>query len=353
MSGTRGSAPLRVLMLLLGLAIMGGALVYTFGYIVWPGEIGVRQITFGPAQGFSKVGLKPGYHWSVPWYSSIHKVPQTLQSLDLHRDQDLYPESVGALEVQTTDGSSVDVDITVLYRFFPDSVMNEDGTMVHGGPADLLLRVGYAGDWLEHIQTAVINELKKSLGRLSTEQFYRPDLREPQVARALDELRKRLSVDGIRVESILVKRYTYTEERIDREIFEKNLQDQEERLNIAASQLSQARAELEQVAADWDAQIKTLEVTGEREVRVIESEADRYQREKRAEGDLLVAKAKAEVDRLKATALARSKGASVYIARETVPVIGALRGGLVTGIDPFDLEAWMDRFGADTAGGNK
>lgn len=318
---------------------------YTFGYVVRPGQMGVRQITFGPTQGFSSEGLSPGYHWSIPFYSKIHFIPQTIQILNLHRDRQKYRRSPGALEVQTTDGSSVDVDVTVLYHYFSGP------TEKHGGPSDLLQRVGLSKDWFAHVQIAAINELKKALGRLSTSEFYKPDLREKQVTNALKEMNKRLAPDGIAVDAALLRRYTYTEQRIDRAIFEKNLQNQEERYNEAASKLAKAKADLEKVAAEWDAKIKTLRVNGDAQVRVIRSEADLYERDQRAQGDLLVAQSIAKVDRLKASSYAETKGSDVFVARELAPLLSSLKGGVVTDVDPYNLDDWVDKLGVQ--GGKK
>jgi hypothetical protein len=312
-----------------------------FGYVVSPGQMGVRQVTLGPMQGFSKRGLTPGYHWSIPLYSKIHFIPSTLQQLHLHRDSRQYPDSPGSLEVQTTDGSSVDVDLSIWYYFYPDS------STEHGGPAELLKQVGYAPDWQAHIQTAVINELKKALGRLSTSQFYNPELREAEVASAKAEMNRRLKEDGIGIEAVLLRRYTYTEQRIDRAIFEKNLQDQEEALNAAASRLAEARAALEKVSANWDAKIKTLQVQAENKIRVIRSEADLYQKERNAQGDLSVAEATAQVERKKAGVLASTKGAEVFVARELAPLLASLKGGLIDQLDPYDLESWVERLGVE------
>lgn len=73
-----------VLILILGIGIISVA--YTFGKVVYPGYMGVRQITIGPSQGYSKDGLVPGYHWDMPFYSKIHILPTTVQEMHLHRN---------------------------------------------------------------------------------------------------------------------------------------------------------------------------------------------------------------------------------------------------------------------------
>lgn len=330
------SSLLTVSLILIGIFFV---LVYTFGYVVKPGDIGVRQITIGPQQGFSRTGLKPGYHWSVPLYSKIHFIPKTLQQLHLHRNTKVYPQSEGSLEVQTTDGSSVNVDISVWYFFYPET------TAEHGGPAELLKQVGFAQDWKGHIHTAVTNELKKSLGRLSTSQFYNPQLREREITRAKKQINDRLQKDGIGIEAVLLRRYTYSEERIDRAIFEKNLQDQEEALNAASGRLAEARAALEKVAANWDAKIKSLRVESDTRVLVIQSEADLYEKKKKAEADFLVAKATADIEKMKSEILAKNAGAEVFVARELAPLLSSLKGGLIDELDPYNLEDWVERLG--------
>ncbi|HMO02910.1 MAG TPA: SPFH domain-containing protein [Oligoflexia bacterium] len=334
--------------LLLFLVIfIGGILIlaYTFGEIVRPGQMGIRQITFGPSQGFSNEGLSPGYHWSVPFYSKIHIIPRTVQTINLERadgethNRDRVRDSV---EIQTTDGSGVKADITLLYRFYAERSAD------HGGPAELIRGLGIDSHrWTQSIETSAINELRKALGRLSTSQFYDPALREAAIIDSQREINKRLSPYGIGVEAVLLRRYTYTEERIDTAIFQKNLQDQEERLNNAASLLAQAKAELEKVAAEWDAKIKTLKVEGDNKARVIRSEGELYRREKIAAGDLLLAEARAEIDRQRAAALAQTKGAESYLGRELAPLLTSLRGGVIGQIDPYDLEGWLKKLGVN------
>jgi regulator of protease activity HflC (stomatin/prohibitin superfamily) len=325
---------------LLLIGLLGTIVVsYMFGQIVPPGTMGVRQITFGPYRGFSKEALHPGYHWSVPFYSTVHLVPQTIQTLTLDRHSMVRGHG-GAVEVQTTDGSSVDVDISILSSFYSNQ------TAEHGGPADLIQRIGVSeGAWRDRLRTACVNELRKFLGRLSTSEFYDPAKRESAIADTNKALNSRLAEFGIRVEAILLRRYTYSEERIDTAIFQKNLQDQEERLNEASSRFSQAKADLEKVSAEWDAKIKTLEVEGQNKARVTHSEADLYETQKRANADFLIAKAKADVDKLKAEALSKSAGAQVYVGKQLAPLLGSLKGGLLGELDPYDLNAWLAKFG--------
>lgn len=330
----------KFLLILIFLLIIGViSLSYVFGKVVYPGYMGVRQITLGPSQGYTENGLRPGYHWDLPFYSKIHVLPATVEIMNLHRNRKKYPDTVGTLEVQTTDGSSVDVDVTILYRYF------QDKTNSNGGPADLIQNVGNATNRFSFLQTAIINELKKSLGGLSTSEFYDPILREGKVAKALKALNTRLNSYGIKIENILLRRYTYTEQQIDNAIFKKNLQNQEVRLNKASGELSQATADLESVAAEGDEAIKDLKVRSQNEADLIRSEAILYEDTKKAQGDLLVEKAKASIEKLKAGVLAKTQGAQVYVAKELAPLLASLKGGVVGEIDPYNLEDWLKRLG--------
>lgn len=338
----RGGVAMGFLTLVIVGSLALGALAYTFGTVVPPGQMGIRQITFGPFRGFSERALPSGYHWTVPFYSTVHLIPSTIQVLDVNQN-----DSGGStpLEIQTTDGSSVDIDVSLLYRF------NVEKSESRGGPDDLITKVGSVQEATNRIETASMNELRKSLGKLSTSEFYNPERREEEIQAAHKGMDERLAPFGIKVEAVLLRRYTYREERIDTAIFQKNLQDQEERLNAALSKLAEAKADLERVSAEWDAKIKTLRVKGDNTARVLRSEGDLFEAKKKAEGDLLVAKARADVERAKAGALASTAGANIYLGKELAPILGSLKGGIVSELDPYNLEAWMSRFGV--AGGQK
>ncbi len=330
----------------LSVLILGAVLVlsYTFGTVVPPGHVGVRQINFGPGQGYAPKGLKPGYHWAVPFYSTVHLVPNKIQILHLDRERGVNPDAFGSLEVQTTDGSTVDVDISVIKSFFSEP--GEEDGLKHGGPSDLIRNVGLTQErWNNYLRIVINDALRRTLGSLSSSQFYNPDLRESKVKEAFADIRMRVANFGVKVESVLVRRYTYQAERIDNAIFQKNLQAQEEALNSAGSRLAEARAKLEQVSAQLDAKIETLKVEGENRANVLRSEARLYETEKHALGDLEVARAQAEVERLKAGALAQSEAARTYVAKELAPLLSSLKGGVISDVDPYNLEAWSKKLG--------
>lgn len=362
-SSEQGAIAIKAALVVFGLmliALITVALV--FGLVVSPGQIGVRLISFGPNQGFVERGLPPGYHWRIPGYSEIFLVPQTVTVFDFHRTQFRGGEGAGAasdktqggpLEIPTADRTTVRVDVSVLTRFFTaPSGPEVPQEQQHGGPAQLIKIVGTAPEqWENRVRRVVEDSLRKTLGELSTAQFYEPELRESRVERAFGLMEQALRPLGIKVEAVLLRRYTY-EEGIENAIFQKNLQELERELAQKQGDFAKAEAEVRQTAAQGDAKVVTLQVEGDNRALVLRSEGDLYLAEKMAQGDLLVAKARAEVDELRATALATSEGAEIYVARELVGVVDSVRGGVLRDLNPLDLEGWMTLLGSqnDSAG---
>jgi regulator of protease activity HflC (stomatin/prohibitin superfamily) len=312
---------------------------FVFGTVVPVGYVGVRKIAFGPKQGLLAKPLKPGFHWTVPGYSTIYKVPQTVRVLDFERDGKV-KTSFGSLDVPTTDGTTVDIDVSVLYRF-SNSAGSREG-ITFGGPAELLNNVGPTElQWSKYLSQAADNELKRSLGSLSTVDFYDPKAREDRVKHAEKVLRETLAPIGIQVESVLLRRYTYREE-IDQAIFKKNLQELESAFNKVAGDFAEAQRDVNKVGADGDVAIQNLDKQGISEVERIRSEGDLYRRQKVAEGDLLVAEAKAAVDKQRSEVLSKA-GSDVYVALQLTQLLGTLKGGVVSNLDPYDLDAWVKK----------
>lgn len=339
-----GIAPAITTAILVSISIV--VLFLSFGTVVPPGSMGVVQILWGPAQGYSEEGRGPGLYLTIPFYRTVHVIPETLRIQDFNR----HAHGGEALEIKATDGAVVDVDISVLTRF--ERSPREDGGLKYGGPAELFKNSGIDEEaWNRTIGLVVSNEMRRALGQLRSGQFYDVTIREAALEAGEQEVKRKLAPLGIYVEGVLLRRYTYRDDRIDEAIFNKNLQDQEQRLKDAASSMAQVKAELEQVSAEWDAKVETLRVQGENEARILNSEAKKIEAEKRASGDLLVAKAQAEVDQKRAGALSQSQAAQLYVARELTPFIGTLRGGVIREVDPYNLPEWLEKLGIKSTGG--
>lgn len=326
------------LLMLVLLTVVGVAFV--FGEIVPVGNVGVRKVAFGPGQGLSPQILNPGFHWTIPGYSTIYEVPQTVRIVNFDRDGGGQPDTFASLDVPTRDGTTVDIDAAILYRFYADGGSDTSGA--HGGATELINQVGATeAQWGKYLSQVADNELKRALGSLSTVEFYEPTAREQAVKVAEANLRQRYAPVGVKLEGVLLRRYTYREE-IDQAIFKKNLQELESSYNKVAGEFAEAQRDVNKVDAEGSVAIQNLVKKGAAEADRIRSEGDLYRREKIAQGDLLVAEAKADVDRMRAEVLAKA-GSDVYVALQLAQLLGSLKGGVVSNVDPFDFDAWVKK----------
>ena len=349
------------------IAVGVGCVFYVFGQIINPNEIGLRQNYFSipgiVEEGYSERGLRAGLHWKIPGVSTIHLLPRDFQIINFNKKA--YPDAVlnmPQLEIPTTDGSKVKTDLTLIVRLFeepvtfpepPKRVLVPEGEDVplpeaaprsHGGPRELVNNYRTKpAEQLRLLASFMEEAIKNSLSMLSTTDYYNPVLREHSALLATEQINEKINPDGIQLWGTLIRRYVYSERNIDDAIFNKNLQEATEKLNAAERALEQARAKTEMTRANWDAQIADLRVEGEQEKAVITSEADRYEVEKTAIGDRSVQEAYAEVDKAKNRVLTDTPGADVYIAREMTPLLSTLEGGVVTDIDPFNVDAWVGK----------
>jgi len=343
-----------------------------FGKVVPPNFIGLRQnylgIPFLLREGFEEKGLDSGLQWQIPYLSAVHTLPRDFQIVNFNGNTKSNIWDKGDLLVPTTDGSKVLTDITLVIRFFSapgktqlKEIPNETGNItvstevtapivraverLHGGPLQLIDAYSLnLQSIIDRFSQIAGNGLRMELSTLSTTDYYDPVKREDAALKAHDLLNDKLAPLGIEIWATLIRRYVYEEKKIEDQIFAKNLQDQMEHLNASLSMLSEAKAETERLRALWDAKILSLDVEGKAKADILESEAKLYESQKIAEGDLLVASAKAEVDSAKRDVLSASTaGADIYVARELAGVISALNGGIVSGIDPFNIDKWVER----------
>jgi len=330
------------------IAMVGGILAgiaFVFGTIVPIGSVGVRKIAFGPGQGLRAGTLSPGLQWAVPYYSTIYQVPQTLRILDFARPEEGQTSQFGSLDIPTVDGTTVDVDAAVLYRFYPRA--GDMNGVEHGGPADLIQNVGATdAQWSKYLSQVAENELKRALSALSTVEFYEPGAREARVKVAEQMLRERLAPLGVDIQAVLLRRYRYREE-IDQAIFKKNLQELESAYNKVAGEFAEAQRDVNQVESDGNVKIQSLEKRGIGDAEMIRSGGDLYRREKYAQGDLLIAEARAAVDRMRGEVLSKV-GGEVYVALQLAQFLASLKGGVVTNLDPYDFDAWVKKLAGAT-----
>ncbi len=299
--------------------ILGAALlVLLFGYnscttYVKPGEAGVKQIKFGMGKGIEPYVYGTGLHY-VGFAETMHRFPLRLQVLELSNsrsEEELEGHRIGpGVNIQTSEGYAVQLDLTVLYRI--------------ADPLKVMQTIG-PGRLFE--DSAVIpraqQDLRRALGELDAEDFYRGDKRVQKARAAQKALEAELSDKGIEVLQVLIRRYTY-DQRYQQAIEQRKIQDQ----TVYKNEAEMAR--------------------GEAEVKKLEAEADLYRRKKAADGDLLVKLAEAQGTELENQAL-RGAGSENMVG---LRMAEALRGTRLIvlptdgegGMNPLDLKTLLKRF---------
>jgi regulator of protease activity HflC (stomatin/prohibitin superfamily) len=320
--------------LVLGLLAYSTASVY-----VRPGQYGIKQVILGSGQGINTDIYPPGLHWITPGAERMHTFPADLQVLemsDLKGDHE--PKSnlrqVPAIKIQTSEGYTVSVDITVLYRI-------EDAykVMAQIGPGRL------------YEDSAVIpraeQQLRRTFGALDAEQFYQGDFREKAATEAQRLLTDELSPKGIRVTHVLVRQYRY-DKRYQAAIESRKIQDQTVFKNRAEAAAAQEEAKKNTTVAEGQAVVKTELARGDAEVKKIESEADLYTRTKAAEGKLKVELARAQGTELENRAL-RVGGSENMVGLKMAESLRGIELIILpsdgeAGTNPLDLNGMLKRF---------
>ena len=306
---------------------------------VRPGQYGIKQVILGSDQGVQARIYPPGLHWLTPGAERMHTFPADLQVLEMsdvtgQHEPKTNMRQVPAIKIQTSEGYTVSVDITVLYRI-------EDAykVMTQIGPGRL------------YEDSAVIpraeQQLRRKFGELDAEQFYQGDYREKSAAEAQRLLTDELSPKGIHVTHVLVRQYRY-DQRYQAAIESRKIQDQTVFKNRAEAAAAMEEAKKNTIEAEGQAAVATELSRGAAEVKKIESEADLYRRTKEAEGRLKVELARATGTDLENRAL-RVGGSENLVGLKMAESLGGLELIILPsdgegGTNPLDLNAMLKRF---------
>jgi regulator of protease activity HflC (stomatin/prohibitin superfamily) len=325
--------------------LLGGVLVVvllgynSFTTYVRPGEAGVKQIKFGMGKGIEPTVYGTGLHYVGPG-ETMHRFPLRVQVLELSNSrsessEDLEGHRVApGVNIQTSEGYTVQVDVTVLYRI--------------ADPLKVMTTIG-PGRLFE--DSAVIpraqQDLRRALGELDAEDFYRGDKRVQKSAAAQVSLEAELRDKGIEVLQVLIRRYTY-DQRYQQAIEQRKIQDQTVYKNEAEAKSASANAAKNKIIAEGAAAVQVELARGEAEVKKLEADADLYRRKKAADGDLLVKLAEAQGIELENQAL-RGVGSENMVG---LRMADALRGTQIIvlpsdgegGMNPLDLRTLLKRF---------
>jgi len=306
---------------------------------VRPYESGIKEARYSG-------GIKPDIIGGGRWVFTgpgvtIHRFPTALQALEM--SQDLRTTSEGSadvrhvprIQVSTTDGSNVKVDVTVLYRIVdPYKVMTQLGPRRLFEDAAVIPKAELA--------------LKNNLGKLNAEDFYHELKRVEHTLAARDEMNELLKDVGIAVDHVLIRQYYY-EEGYAKQIESRKVQDQLVFTNRSAAEAAKEDAARRKVESQGEANANVERKRGEAEVIKIRAEADLYKRKKESEGDMLVQVGEAKGTQLVNTAYA-SSGSDNLVALEMAKVLDGISLIVVSdpknGLNPLDVDQMMKLVGA-------
>ncbi len=290
-----------------------------------PGEVGVRQISYGPSKGLQKEPVTAGYRREIASYEAIHTFPRDIQAVEFTN----HPAERGAghqqrpaIKVPTVDGYPVDVDVTVLYRI--------------KDPYKIASQFGLTTAYEEAVVIRFTDPLvKRYLGELLAEQFYH-EQRLVRVQALKKDLAQRFTANGLVLTDLLVRQYDYPE-TFQALTEQKKIQDQSVLANREFTKQSEVQTRLNQMKAEGQNLINVRTSEFNAQITEIRAKKELYERQKRAEADLLVKSAEAEGTELINRALEGSGSAKLLRLRRGLALLNAIKGPIYITEDPTDL----------------
>ena len=298
------------------------------------GEVGVktRLLPLTGKPGISKKTLKTGLYLIIPFAEKLDKFNARIQKLDFVAPENMKRQKNNQnIFVQTSDGTFVYVDATLLFKVDEENAYKLLATLGHN----------YVN---QKVRPEFISVLKAKLGELKAEDFFNPEKRETKVKEALDELNKRLEKNGIKAVNILVRDYFYSKE-YEEAIKEKKIADQIQLLNIVKTEQAKQLAELKKTEAYGDALAKVELEKGKAEAKKINADADNYLKTKEAEAKREIEMAKAKGDALIQKAFVGQGGKNI-VGLEMADVLKGLdkiiiQSGGKNGVNPLDVNSLL------------
>lgn len=290
-----------------------------------PGQIGVRQVSFGSAKGLRKQPVLPGYRREISGFETIHTFPRDIQVVEFTNN----PAETGAghrevpsVKVPTVDGYPVDVDVTVLYRITD--------------PYKLASKFGFGKTYEEAVVIRFTDPLvKQYLGDLLAEQFYH-EARLAKVQALRRALAARLEPNGLALTDILIRQYDYPE-TFQTLTEQKKIQDQSVLANRALAQQAEVQTRLNQRIAEGQNLINVKASEFNAQITEINARQNLYERQKRAEADLLVKSAEASGTEQINRALEGAGSAKLLKLRRGLALLNSIKGPIYINEDLTDL----------------
>lgn len=322
-----------------------GVIVAAFGLAysscttyVAPNEVGILESRLVAPTGIREKMYPGGRLYFLLVGQTMHRFPTDLQVLELssYRDESSARNArvEAPVEVNTSDGSKVVLDVTVLYR-----IEDPFAVMQQAGPGRLFETTA--------VIPKTIAALKKNLGEMVAEDFYNVKVRSQRAEKALAQVHAELEEKGIAVDHVLLRQYYYNQD-YQQQIEEKKVQDQLKFTRASEAEAAKELAKKQEIEATGRAKVEIETQRGTAEVTKIQAGADAYRRKRVADADLLVQLANAQGTELENRAyqgggsenLVGMKMAEVLEGVETVLVPSGGKGGM----NPLDLNQALRLF---------
>jgi regulator of protease activity HflC (stomatin/prohibitin superfamily) len=319
---------IKIISLIIILGVLFLWLAINFTLINIPiGSVGVltKEYALLGKKGVVEHDYKPGWHLDVGPIHTWTIFDSTVQTLEMTKDPNYGDvKERDDVQVQSSDGYAVSVDVTVKYFIKPQ--------MAHK-----LYQVAGAGN---KYKVLVRNQAQKTcmslFGEMKTEDFYNPEQRREKAMQAKVLLEESLKDNYVEVVDVLIKDVQFDAE-YEKKIQKKKLADQEVQLNISMARAAQMRGKTQVIEAETqrklniikqekDAELVKMEAQANREIAKIKADYDLYATQKKAdadlvsatkgaEGKLLIKQAEAEGEKLRNQAM-QGVGGSTIVALE-------------------------------------
>lgn len=235
------------------------------------GQTGVRiqQYALFGEQGVVKEDFGPGWHRAIPMVDKWYLYDSTVQTLEMSDDR--YSNG-DVIQVRSSDGYQISVDVTVKYRIQP------------GKAHKLLQSAGAGAKFHVLVRTDTEKICMSELGEMRTEDFYNPEKRRHSEAAIAEELSTSLAAKYIDVVDVLLRDVRFDKD-YEAKIRSKKLADQRVELNRSRAKAATMRGKTELIVAET-----------KKELSIIQQEREQTKVEMRAQADLDVAKIRAEAE---------------------------------------------------------
>jgi len=292
---------------------------------VAPGEIGMRQISFGPNKGLQKAVVQAGYRRQLSGYETIRTFPRDLQVIEFTNDQQEKSSdhrTMAAINVPTVDGYPVGVDVTVLYR-------------IHD-PFLVISRFGFGRGYEDNVVIRFADPyVKQYLGELRAEEFYGVR-RLVKVTQLKRELAARFKENGLELADILIRQYDYPD-TFQTLTEQKKIQDQSVLANRAITKQNEVQTRLNQVSAEGQNAMNVRAAEFQAQITGINADRELYERSKHAEADLLVRSAEASGTEAINHAMEGAGSDKLLRLRKGLALLNSIKGPIYIDSDPTDI----------------